>query len=300
MTPSHETARPRGASGVLGRRVTVGSAAATGATVLLAVVFAIPLIWAVGSALKSPSEIHRVPPVWIPAAPQWQNLVEVGRTIPFYLFVRNSFVVALLGLVGALLSSTLVAYGFSHFRFRGRGFLFMLVLSVMMLPQEVTLIPTYLLYKQLGWLDTYLPLIVPLYVGGSAFSIFLLRQFFMTIPRDFSDAAKIDGCGHFRYYWQILLPLSVPVLITVAILNFQALWDDFLHPLIYLSSIEKLTVSVGLMSLNTKLAGEAKSGLPTEHLLMAGSLMAMVPTFVLFFVLQRYFIRGVIMSGIKG
>jgi len=224
----------------------------------------------------------------------------VGKTIPFYLFVRNSFIVTLASTVGGVLSASLVAYGFSHFRFRGRDPLFLLVLSTMMLPQEVTLIPTYLLYQKLGWLDTYLPLVVPFYFGGGAFSIFLLRQFFLGIPRDFNDAAKIDGCDHFRYYWQILLPLSVPSLITVAILLFQGTWDEFLQPLIYLSTTEKFTVPIGLQALSSALQPEARVGQPTEQLLMAGSFLSMVPTFIVFFALQRYFIRGVMLSGIKG
>ena len=269
-------------------------------TLVFAFIFGIPLFWAITSALKQPNQIYLVPPLWIPSPPRWSNFVEVGQVVPFFVFVRNSFFVTITGTIGGVVSASLVGYGFSYFRFRGRTFLFMVVLATMMLPQAVTLIPTYLLFAKLGWLDSYKPLIVPLYFGGGAFSIFLFRQFFLTIPRDFLDASRVDGCGSFRFYWQILMPLSVPVVITDCILYFQYLWSDFLTPLIYLQSTEKLTVSVGLLSLQNSLGMQANAGKPTEHLLMAGSVLAMIPSVILFFALQRYFIRGVVMSGIKG
>lgn len=275
-------------------------ALATVLTLVLAVVFLVPLFWSVGSALKQPAQVRMVPPIWIPNPPQWSNFIEVGQAIPFFLFVRNSFFVTIVGTIGGVVSASLVAYGFAHFRFRGRNVLFIVLLSTMMLPQEVTLIPTYLLFQMLGWLDSYLPLLVPLFFGGGAFSIFLFRQFFATIPKDFSDAAKVDGCGHFRYYWEILMPLSIPVVITDCILYFQFLWNDFMMPLIYLQTTEKLTVSVGLLFLRTSLGAESRRGRPTEHLLMAGAVLAMLPSLIIFFALQRYFVRGVVMSGIKG
>lgn len=269
-------------------------------TLVIGAIFGLPLFWALGSSLKSPDQIYLVPPLWIPTDPQWHNYVDVGSTIPFFLFVRNSFIVTILATIGGVGSASLVAYGFSHFRFRGRNLLFMIVLATMMLPSEVTLVPTYLLFWKLGWLDSYRPLIVPIWFGGGAFSIFLFRQFFSAIPKDLSDAAKIDGCGYFRYYWRILMPLSVPVVITDCILYFQSQWNDFLQPLIYLHTTTKLTVSVGLISLQTSLSSQALEGKPTAHLLMAGSVMAMLPSLIVFFVLQRYFIRGVVMTGIKG
>jgi ABC-type glycerol-3-phosphate transport system permease component len=281
-------------------RRTISDAFLFGLILLFAAIFGVPLFWAVTSALKAPNEILLVPPQWIPSQLQWHNFVDVGEVIPFFLFVRNSFIVTITGTIGGVLSASLVAYGFSYFRFRGRNVLFMLVLATMMLPQEVTLIPTYILFWKLDWLDSYKPLVVPLYFGGGAFSIFLFRQFFAAIPKDFSEAAKIDGCGHFRFYWQILLPLSIPVLITDCILYFQYLWNDFLNPLIYLQTTEKLTVSVGLLSLRTALGSQARMGKPTEHLLMAGAVLAMLPSLIIFFVLQRHFIRGVVLSGIKG
>jgi len=171
----------------------------------------------------------------------------------------------------------------------------------MMLPQEVTLIPTFLIFHRLGWVNTIKPLVVPHYFGGGAFSIFLFRQFFSSIPQDLHDAAKIDGCGPLRFYARILMPLSVPVIITLCILYFQYLWNDLMGPLIYLVSMEKYTVTQGMLFLRSTLTGTvSRTGKPMDHLLMTGSVIAMIPSLVIFFTLQRYFIRGVIMTGIKG
>ena len=168
-------------------------------TVVLAILFAFPLYWAVASALKRPVELNVVPPLWFPPQPQWLNFVTINETIPFYRFMWNTAVVTVLTTVGGVLSASLVGYGFSHFRFRGRNMLFLIVLSTMMLPSEVTLIPTYLIFNELGWIDTFKPLVVPAYLGGGAFSIFLFRQFFTSIPKELNDAAKIDGCNPFRF-----------------------------------------------------------------------------------------------------
>lgn len=270
-------------------------------TVALAVLFVFPLYWAVASALKRPVELNVIPPLWFPPNPQWQNFIMINDTIPFYRFMWNTAVVTILTTIGGVLSASLVGYGFSHFRFRGRNVLFLIVLSTMMLPSEVTLIPTYLIFNQLGWIDSFKPLIVPAYLGGGAFSIFLFRQFFSSIPKELNDAAKIDGCNPLRFYLSILMPLSIPVTITLCILYFQYAWNDLMGPLLYLTSLEKYTVSVGLLFLRTQaLSSISQRGAPTEHLLMAGSVLSMLPALILFFLLQRYFIRGVIMSGIKG
>lgn len=270
-------------------------------TVALAILFAFPLYWAVASALKRPVELNVIPPLWFPPQPQWQNFIAINDIIPFYRFMWNTAVVTVLTTLGGVVSASLVGYGFSHFRFRGRNTIFLIVLSTMMLPSEVTLIPTYLIFNELGWIDSFKPLIVPAYLGGGAFSIFLFRQFFSSIPKELSDAAKIDGCNPFRFYLSILMPLSIPVTITLCILYFQYAWNDLMGPLIYLTSLDKYTVSVGLLFLRTQaLSAISQRGTPTEHLLMAGSVLSMLPALILFFTLQRYFIRGVIMSGIKG
>jgi multiple sugar transport system permease protein len=281
-------------------KITPFSARATGLTVLLALTFTFPLYWAVTGALKRPNELQVIPPLWYPPVPQWQNFVEVGQVIPFYLFVKNTAIITILGMIGGVISASLVGYGFSSFRFRGRNVLFAILLGTMMLPGEVTLIPTFMLFNYLKWVNSFRPLVIPNYFGGGAFSIFLFRQFFASIPKDLNDAAKMDGCGPFRYYLRILMPLSTPVIITLCILWFQYLWNDFMGPLIYLVKIEKMTVSVGLLMLRTSFGDAARRGKPTEHLLMAGSVIAMIPSLIVFFTLQRYFIKGVIMTGIKG
>ncbi len=270
-------------------------------TVCLAFVFGFPLFWAVSSALKLPIELNVIPPLWFPPSPRWRNFMEVNEVLPFFRFMGNTAVVTLATTGGGVITASIVAYGFSHFRFRGRHAIFMLMLSTMMLPMEVTLIPTYLIFNEIRLVDTFWPLFLPAWFGGGPFAIFLFRQFFLSMPRDLSDAAKIDGCHVLRFYRSILVPLSVPVMITLSILFFQQSWNELMRPLIYLTSMTNYTVSVGLMFLRTQiLANVAQRGEPTEHLLMAGSVISMMPSLILFFILQRYFIRGVIMSGIKG
>lgn len=270
-------------------------------TISLAFIFGFPLFWAISSALKLPIELNVIPPLWFPPAPRWRNFIEVNEVLPFFRFMGNTAVVTLATTVGGVITASLVAYGFSHFRFRGRHAIFILMLSTMMLPMEVTLIPTYLIFNRIKLVDTFWPLFLPAWFGGGPFAIFLFRQFFLSIPRDLSDAAKIDGCHVLRFYSSILVPLSVPVMITLSILFFQQSWNELMRPLIYLTSMTNYTVSVGLMFLRTQiLANVAQRGEPTEHLLMAGSVISMMPSLILFFILQRYFIRGVIMSGIKG
>lgn len=271
-------------------------------TVLLAAVFFFPLYWALVGSLKRPNELQLIPPLLYPPEPQWGNFAEVFQIIPFLRYFWNTVIITFFGSVGGLISASLVGYGFSSFRFRGRNLLFIILLATMVLPAEVTLIPTYLLFVSiLGWGNTFLPLIVPHYFGGGAFSIFLFRQFFASIPKELNDAAKIDGCGPFRYYMVILLPLSLPVIITLSILWFQFLWNDLMGPLIYLTDQQNLTITTGLLSLRSSLGGSySLRGKATDHLLMAGSLMAMVPSILIFFALQRYFIKGVVMSGLKG
>lgn len=275
---------------------------ATLLTILLALIFFFPFYWALVGALKRPNELQVIPPLLYPPLPQWQNFIQVGEVIPFYRYVWNTVVITILGSLGGIVSSSLVGYGFSSFRFRGRTTLFVILLATMVLPTEITLIPTYILFVNiLGWGNSILPLIVPVYFGGGAFSIFLFRQFFASIPRELNDAAKIDGCGPVRYYVTILLPLSMPVIITLAILWFQFFWNDLMGPLIYLTDVDKSTITTGLLALRSTLGGTfSRRGEAMDHLLMAGSLIGMLPSILIFFALQRYFIRGVIMTGIKG
>ena len=284
------------------RKISLFNIAATALTIFLALLFFFPLYWAIVGSLKRPNELQVIPPLLYPPVPQWGNFAEVNKVIPFYRYLWNTLVITVLGSIGGVISSSLVGYGFSSFRFRGRSFLFIVLLATMVLPSEVTLIPTYILFVNvLGWGNSINPLVIPSYFGGGAFSIFLFRQFFASIPKDLNDAAKIDGCGPFRYYLRILIPLSMPVVITLSILWFQYYWNDLIGPLIYLTDQEKATITTGLLALRSTLSGSfSRRGQSMDHLLMAGSLIGMLPSILIFFALQRYFIRGVIMTEIKG
>ncbi len=265
----------------------------------LALVFFSPFFWTITSSLKRVDEVILFAPRVFPLFPSPGNYALVFQKVPFALFYRNTAIIATCATLGTVLSTTVVAYGFARKRFPGRNLLFMLVLSTMMLPGEVTLIPQFLLFKAFGWLDTYWPLIVPEYFAVGAFSIFLMRQFIMTVPRDFDEAAMLDGASTLQILFTVLLPLIQPAIITVAILSFMNHWNDFFLPLIYLNTTEKLTLSIGLRFFQT-MGSYAETSEPREHLLMAASLMATLPCVVLFFVAQRYFVQGIVMSGIKG
>ena len=264
---------------------------------LMAALFMGPFLWTVGSAFKHPTEIYVFPPILWPETMQWQNWLEVWRQVPFAQFVRNSVFVTGMAIVGQVISTTLVAYGFARFRFPGRDFLFMVVLSTMILPFEVLLIPQFLIFRELGWLDSYKPLIVPFYFGAGPFFIFLMRQFFLTIPLDLDESARLDGARSLHILWSIILPLSRPGLATVGIFSFLTHWDSFLGPLIYLNTMEKYTLPLGLRFF--QLVADA-GGDPREHLLMAASLTVSIPGILLFVVAQKYFVQGIVLSGIKG
>jgi multiple sugar transport system permease protein len=265
--------------------------------VVTSLMFMAPFFWTVSSSLKQVTEIFLFPPTWLPAVPQWDNYAEVWRRVPFGIFTLNTVIITVLSVTGMLLTSSIVAYSFARFRYPGRDLFFLITLSTMMLPHEVTLIPTYLLFNRLGWLDTFLPLIVPQWFGGTAFSIFLMRQFFMTIPRELDDAARIDGANFLRIFWSILMPLAGPALATLAVIGFIANWNDFLGPLIYLESRTNFTIALGLRYFQS-VAG--LGGEPMHHLLMAASVTFTIPCIVIFFVAQRYFVQGIALSGVKG
>jgi len=237
------------------------------------------------------------PPTLLPAKVQWQNYVRIWQVVPFGCWTRTSIVIATFSVFGGVLSSSLVGYSFARFRYPGRDLFFIVTLSTIMLPEEVTLIPQYLLFNKLKWLDTLKPLILPPYFGGGAFNIFLMRQFYLTIPRELDEAARMDGASSFRIYWNILLPLARPVVATVAVIAFIGHWNDFMGPLIYLNTTEKYPLSVGLRYFQTfAMYGETSK----QHLLTAAALTMAAPCVLLFFAAQRYFVRGIVMSGIKG
>ena len=226
-------------------------------------------------------------------APVWHNYSEALTVLPFHLFLRNTLIITFACIVGQVLSASLVAFGFSRMHFPGRDALFILVLSTMMLPAQVTQIPTFILYTHLQWIDTLKPLIVPAFFGGGAFFIFLLRQFFMTLPKELEDAAKMDGCSPLGIYWNVAVPLSKPALATVAVFSFMAHWNDFMGPLIYIQTMENKTLALGLASFKTLHGTE-------YHLLMAASIAVLLPVLIIFFSAQKYFVKGIVMSGIKG
>ena len=205
-------------------------------------------------------------------------------------------IIVLLNQIAILLTASLCGYGFARIDFPGRNFWFGIALATMMLPYYVTMVPQFILFSRLGWMDGYLPLTVPFFFGGGAFNVFLFRQFFRTIPEDLSDAARIDGCSEFGIYWRIFVPLSTAVFITVAIFTFMASWNDFIGPLLYINSPEKFTIALGLATYRSMMG----VGRTRWDLLMAASVAMTIPIVLLFFILQRYFIKGVVMSGIKG
>ena len=262
--------------------------------ILGAVVILFPLAWMLSTSLKAPNQVQQFPPIWIPNPLVWENYINALTIFPvsFRIFVWNSFYLSGMNVIGSLLSNTIVAYAFARLRFRGSRVLFLLVLSTMMLPQQVTMIPLFILFSKLGWINSYNPLIVTQFFGN-AFYVFMLRQFFTTIPRDLDDASRIDGCGILGTFWRIILPLTVPALGIVAIFEFTGSWNWFLGPLIYLSRMETFPLALALSYLNAtyrKLWSE----------MMVVSFIAMLPPLALFFVAQKSYIQGIVVTGVKG
>lgn len=265
---------------------------------VLGVLFMLPFLWTVSSALKSPTEIFEFPPRIIPAMPQPYNFVEIFQApYRFGLWTWNSIAVALLATAGTVATASLVAYGFARFEFRLKNVLFGLTIATMLLPGQVTLIPRFVLFKQLGMIGTQYPLWLPFWFGGSAFAIFLVRQFLLTLPRELDEAAIIDGAGYFRIFWNVLMPLCKPALAALAIISFIAHWDSFLEPSIFLSDPEKFTLAIGLWFFKQQPMVASK---PTTHLLMAASVASIVVPIALFFSFQRYFVQGIALTGLKG
>ena len=254
--------------------------------------FMFPLFWMLSTSLKSNEQVYTVPTVWIPNPIVWDNYPKALSRMPFWLFVRNSCITSFIPVIGAVLSASLVAYSFSRLRWPGRDFWFMVLIATMMLPGQVTMIPVYVLYSKLGWINTFLPLTVPWFFGG-AFYVFMLRQFFTGIPMDLSEAALMDGCSHPRIWWNIILPLSKPALATVAVFTFLFAWNDFFGPLLYLTNQRLFTLQVGLQYFREQY------GVAWQEL-MAASLVVLLPTLVIFFIGQRFFVQGITLTGLKG
>lgn len=258
-----------------------------------AIIELFPLAWMISTALKDQYAVMAIPPEWIPDPIHWENFREALTFMPFGRYFLNTAIITSLGMIGDMASAAIIAFAFARLRAPGRGLLFGLVLSTLMLPWQVTLIPTYVLFAKLHWVDTYMPLIVPTYFGA-AFYIFLLRQYYMTIPLELDEAARIDGASWLRVFWQIILPLSAAPLTTVAVFSFVTQWNEFVRPIIYISSYDKYTLSMALQGFT------GMYGTTRWDLLMAASLAALLPCILLFFFAQRYFIQGIVVSGVKG
>ena len=287
--PSRPTAMSIGAH----RRLRRGLTAALAHAVLFiaGLSFLLPFIWMIVTSLKAPEQVFAWPPIWIPTPMVWHNYVLAVSTIPFFSYLGNTVLISAWNVLGILISCPLVAYGLSRIQWPGRDLLFYVVLATMMLPYAVLMIPTFLIFNRLGWIGTFKPLIVPAFFGAPFF-IFLLRQFFMTIPFDLSDAATIDGSSEFQILWHVILPLAKPALATVALFTFIANWQDFLGPLIYLRDESQYTLSLGLQRfLSSHSAAWAQ--------LMAASTLMVLPIVILFFFAQRTFIEGITFSGLK-
>lgn len=262
----------------------------------VAFLMVLPLVWTVSTSLKSPGDAYAFPPQWLPPWPwYWSNYTKGFGELPFPLYYRNTIVVTVVATLGATVTSALVGYAFARFRAPGSRALFVILLATMMIPYQVTMIPQFIIFQKLHWVNTFLPLIVPSWLGGGAFYIFLMRQFLQSIPRELENAAVIDGCGAFQVFWRIVLPLAKPALATVAIFNFVANWNDFLGPLIYLTSDSLYTVALGLRFMQSSGA----TGVSDVTVLMAMSLVATFPTIALFFFAQRQFIQGIVTTGLK-
>jgi ABC-type glycerol-3-phosphate transport system permease component len=262
----------------------------------LSILFLSPFAWMLSASVQDLAGIFAHPFRWLPDTYRWENYRQVTSLLPFWRYAGNTLFITVLVLTGTLISCSLVAFGFSRLRFRGRETLFALCLSTMMLPGQVTMIPLYMLFARLGWVDTYYPLILPAFFG-SPFYIFLLRQFFLTIPTEYDEAALLDGASRFRIYWSIILPLAKPALITVALFTFIGTWNDFFGPLIYINSPDRATLTLGLNMLKSQVIG---TGSTPWHILMAGAVLIMLPNIVIFFIAQKQFVKGIAAGGLRG
>ncbi len=291
--PATSLNRPSPRMGLRAKNLMV-RAVVLGTLVLTACLFLLPLAWMLSTSLKPKEQIFVYPLIWLPKPIVWENYVRAWQNPSFHylLFTRNSLYYAVMSTMGILLSCSLVAYSFARLRWWGRDFWFIVTLAVMMIPYPVTLIPRYLMFSKLGWVNSFKPLIVPDFLGN-AFFIFLLRQFFMTIPADLSNAAKIDGASELQIYARIVLPLAKSALVTVALFTFLFVWNDFLGPLIYLTDGNKYTLSVGLAAFR----GQYRT---QWDLMMAAATLVTIPIVVVFFFAQRQFIEGITLTGMKG
>jgi multiple sugar transport system permease protein len=296
VAPQAIIIEPSGSTGTIRQRRTVGKIVSYALMTVAGLFFAIPLLWTLSSSLQTWQELRSYIPHFLPETFQWNNYTQVFTLVPFARWMLNSLTIVMINIPGTILTATMTAYAFARFNFTGKNVWFVLLLSTMMIPAIVTFIPQYLLFFNLKFIDTYIPLTLGSWLGGSAFMVFLLRQFIMTIPRDLDEAAIVDGANPLRILWSVIMPLMKPALVTVAILQFLADWNDFFGPFIYINTMLKYTAAVGLRTFQS-MPLEVTD--PRDHLLMAGAAIMTLPVLALFAVAQRYFVSGVVMSGLK-
>ena len=282
-TEQHESGRPMG----LAEKLVTYAVILLGTAALM-----IPFLWMLSTSVKPLDEVYEYPIIWIPSRLVLENYLEVFERVPFARYLLNSAYMSVMGIIGNMLGSSLAAFSFARLRFPGRSVFFIIMLSTMMVPVWVTMVPTFILFSRLGWLDTYLPILVPAYFAVPFFT-FLLRQFFMGIPVEMEEAARIDGCSSLGVFWRLFLPLSMPALATVAIFSFFFYWNDLLGPLIYLRTQLKFPVAMGISSFQSEQYANFA-------LMMAAATMALLPMLIVFFFAQRLFIQGVVITGVKG
>jgi multiple sugar transport system permease protein len=264
-----------------------------GILIAMSILYLLPLYWMISTSLKRTGSEMIFPPQWIPNPIVWSNYRDVFEQVPVMLYIRNSLTIALIATVLGVLTASLAGYGFARLKFPGRNFFFACCIASLMLPEIVTLIPEFILFRRMGWVNSFLPLIVPWSLAGSAFAVFLFRQYCLTIPLELDEAARVDGAGTFHIWWAIILPLSKAVLATLAILSFTHHWNEFLRPLIYLGRPELRTLAIGLRAFR----GEYQLA---WNYMMAVALIMLIPILVLFFLAQRQFVQGIVMTGLKG
>jgi multiple sugar transport system permease protein len=271
---------------------TIGSILKHGALIPAAFLFMLPFLWMLSTSLKSKPQLYMYPPILVPIPPSWSNFPTAVNYIDFGLYLRNTLIIAVSATIGELLACSLVAYSLARIPWRGRNILFVVTVATLMLPFQVTLIPLFIVFKNMGWVGDFRPLIIPHFFGGALY-IFLLRQFLMTIPMELSEAARIDGASELRIYASVIMPLAKPALATVAIFEFIARWRDYLGPLIYLNNQNLYTLSLGIYQYRSEHGAE-------WELLMAASVLITLPIILLFFFLQKTFVQGIALTGIKG
>ncbi|MDR0758765.1 MAG: carbohydrate ABC transporter permease [Treponema sp.] len=270
----------------------IGFAALFASLSVLAFLFVVPLFWLLTCSFKQPSELFAVPVQWLPKTFDFKNYSRMFNYFPFMRYLKNTLIIVFFNIVGSTASSAVVAYGFSRLRWKGRDQVFVLVLVSMILPFQVVMVPLFLMFQKIGWIGTFLPLTLTCFFGNP-FYIFLMRQFFLSLPEELNEAARIDGSGEFRTFFQIAMPLSLPVLATAAIFSFLRSWNDFIGPLIFLANDKLYTLAIGAQLIRSRLQ-------PNWEILMPLGVVMVLPVLIIFFLMQKYFIQGIAMSGIKG